>query len=118
MLAMVIASMGLFGLSMFTARQRTHEIAVRKALGARIPDILKMYARDFLVLTIAANVLSIPLVVVIMRNWLENFAIRTSLPPLLFIGTMAVSAGIVILTITFYSYRLARVNPAETLRYE
>jgi putative ABC transport system permease protein len=118
MLAMVIASMGLFGLSMFTARQRTHEIAVRKALGARIPDILKMYARDFLVLTIAANVLSIPLVVVIMRNWLENFAIRTSLPPLLFIGTMAVSAGIVILTIMFYSYRLARVNPAETLRYE
>jgi len=118
LLAMLIASLGLFGLSMFTARQRTHEIGVKKALGAKSLDILKMYAWDFLLLTLLANLVSIPLVVYMMKRWLENFAVRTTLHPGLFFLTIVISAFIVILTILFYSFRLARVNPAHTLRYE
>ena len=117
-LAILIATFGLFGLSMFTARQRTHEIGIRKALGAFSIDILKMYARDFLILVVLANLLSIPLSVYLMNKWLSNFAYQTGIQADTFLLTFIFSVVIVLLTIIYYAQRLASVNPAHTLRYE
>jgi len=117
-LAILIASFGLFGLSMFTARQRTHEIGIRKAIGAFSIDIIKMYAKDFLILVVLANLLSIPLSIYLIKEWLGNFAYQAGIQADTFLLTFVFSVMIVLLTIIYYAKRLASVNPAHTLRYE
>ena len=75
-LAIVIACMGLFGLSMYTARQRTKEIGIRKVLGASIAGIGLLLSKDFMKLVVIASVISFPLAWWAMNNWLQDFAYR------------------------------------------
>ena len=75
-LAIAIACMGLFGLSVYTARQRTKEIGIRKVLGASVAGIAVLISNEFLKLVIIASLISFPVAWWIMHNWLQDFAYR------------------------------------------
>ncbi len=117
-LALFIASLGLFGLLAYLAERKTKEIGVRKALGARFYDVFKLLSREFIWLIILANAIAWPVAWLVGNAWLENFTKRISLGPRLFI-LAGVGALTIAISITFYrAYRASITNPASTLRYE
>jgi len=117
-IAIVIAILGLFGHSLFTAAQRTREIGIRKVHGATAPDIMGLFGRDFFMVTLIANIIACPVTILIMRKWLQNFEYKATLSGWLFLFSLLISLGIVILTVLAHSLRVAKVNPADTLRYD
>lgn len=117
-LAIIIACMGLFGLSAFIADQRTKEIGIRKILGAGIPDIILLLSRNFVLMVITSFVVAVPIAFLVMSHWLEKFAYRVRLDPGIFIMTGVSALLIAILTISMQSVRAALSNPVESLRQE
>lgn len=118
LLAIVVACLGLFGLASFTAEQRTKEIGVRKVLGARIPSLLGLLTREFLLLVVMANVIGWPIAYYLSHVWLQNFAYRVAPDPLLFLLTGAVALAIALLTVGQQALRASLRNPVDALRYE
>lgn len=118
LLAVVIACVGLFGLAVFTADQRTHEFGVRKVLGASINDIVKHFSYDFMRLIGVAIVLAVPLSIMAVNSWLQGFADRISLSAGGFILSGILALIIAFFTIFFQALRTGRLNPVETLRNE
>ena len=117
-LAIIIACLGLFGLTSFLATQRTKEIGIRKVLGSTVPNLVYLISRDFLSLVLLSNVIAIPLSFWVMRNWLQNFAYRTSIGVTAF-AIAAVSALIIaFLTVSYQAIKTALINPSKALRYE
>ncbi|MCK4814234.1 hypothetical protein KA005_00570, partial [bacterium] len=117
-IAIVIAILGLFGHSLFVARQQTREIGIRKIHGALTKDILRFYGRDFIMTTIAANILACPITIFVMQKWLQNFTYQASIGIVIFLLSFLVSLIVVVVTIISQSLNAASVNPAKTLRYE
>ena len=117
-LAVLIACLGLFGLASFTAEQRTKEIGIRKVLGASAPQITLLLCKEFFVLVLLANIISWPVAYFIMRNWLQDFAYRTSLGMLTFVLTMVLALVIALLTVSFQAVKAAVANPVDALKYE
>ena len=117
-LAIVLACMGLFGLSTFIVENRINEIGIRKVFGASTPGIVFMFSKDFLKILIAANIFAVPLVYYVMNRWLENFAYRISIGATFFIITALVTIGVAFVTISSRAVKAALSNPAETLRSE
>jgi putative ABC transport system permease protein len=117
-LAIVIACLGLFGLSSLTAIQRTKEIGVRKVLGASIPGILGLVGKDYVYLMLIAISISIPLASWAMNAWLENFQNRISLNWYIFALPGLAVIFIALATVSLHTWKAARVNPAKSLRYE
>ncbi len=117
-LAVVIACLGLFGLSSFTAERRTKEIGVRKVLGASIPNLFGMLSSEFVRLVIVANVLAWPVAYIAMNTWLGGFAYRVDLGWATFILAGVLAMGIALLTVSFQAVRAATANPVESLRTE
>lgn len=113
-----IACLGLFGLSSFTAEQRTKEIGVRKVLGASIPNILLLLTREFSKLVLIASLIAWPLAYFIMNNWLQNFVSRTSIKLETLVISAVLALGIALLTVSYQSIRAAAANPVDSLRYE
>lgn len=118
LLATFIACLGLFGLSSLMASQRTKEIGVRKVLGASVGGILGLVSRDYLVLLGVAILLAVPASAWIMSLWLRDFASRIPLSWLIFALPSLGIVLIALLTVSFHTFRVARVNPATSLRYE
>ncbi|CAN5222636.1 ABC transporter permease [soil metagenome] len=118
LLAVVIAAFGLLGIAALNFRQKTKEISVRKVLGASLPSLMALLMRDFTRLIILAIVLATPLCWWMMNRWLENFAFRTVINPLVFVGSGALLVLIAWGTLTFLTLKIARTNPAETLKSE
>lgn len=114
----VVCSIGILGLSAYSALRRTREIGIRKVLGASVADILFMLGRQYLVLTITAMMLALPLAYSIMHRWLEGFAYHVPLTWTVFIipGLFLVSATL--LLVAAQSLRTARANPSRSLRYD
>jgi ABC-type antimicrobial peptide transport system permease subunit len=117
-LAIVIACMGLFGLSSFMAEQSTKEIGIRKVHGASIINIIKKLSIRFILLVLIANGVVLPLAYYLMNQWLNNFAFRTKIQIPMFLMTTAVSIIIAFLSVSYQSIKAARANPVEALRYE
>jgi len=117
-LAIFVACLGLFGLSLFTTAQRTKEIGVRKVLGASIPDILLLLSKDFLRLVLLANVLALPLAWWSINRWLEEYAFRIDVQPWLFVIPAVLVLIIALLTVSTQTWKAARANPVKALRYE
>jgi putative ABC transport system permease protein len=117
-LAIFIASMGLFGLSLFTVEQRTKEIGIRKILGAPITGMLGLLTKDFVKLILVSNLFACPIAYFIMNKWLQNFAYRIALDWQIFIFTGALSLMIAFVTLSVQTLRAALANPVESLRYE
>lgn len=117
-LAIFIASLGLFGLTSFTVEQRTKEIGVRKAMGSSIAGIYVVISKEIIILISISALIAWPLIYYIAGNWLENFYYRISLGAFSFIAGLTIALGIAVLTISYKIMRAARVNPAQSLKYE
>lgn len=117
-LAILIACMGLLGLAMFTAEQRTREIGIRKVLGASVGGILGLLTRDFLKLVVLSILVASPLAWWMMNKWLQDFAYRTSISWTVF--AMATGAALVtaVVTISVQAIKSAKANPVKSLRTE
>jgi putative ABC transport system permease protein len=113
-----VACLGLFGLAAFAAEQRTREIGIRKVLGARIPDILKLLNWQFVKSVLMANLIAWPVAYLLMSNWLQNFTVRVDLGPLLFIGAGVITLLVAVLTVSSQAYKVARTAPIHALRTE
>ena len=117
-LGLIIACMGLFGLAAFMMEQRTKEIGIRKVLGADIFQIVAMLNKDFLKLIMISFVISLPLGWFLANNWLENFAYKITIGPVIFITTAVIAFGIAVLTVSYKSIKTATANPVNSLRGE
>lgn len=116
--AIFISCLGIFGLASFMAEQKTKEIGVRKVMGASVPTIVRMFSAEFTKLVIIGNILAWPLAYYAMNKWLGNFAYHTKLAWWMFALGAVLSIVVVIITISYQSYKAATKNPAESLRYE
>jgi putative ABC transport system permease protein len=116
--AVVLASLGLLGLAVFTAERRTREIGVRKVMGASRVDILRFIAWQFARPVLIANLVAWPVAWFFMRRWLEGFAYHIVLGPLAFLSASALALTIALLTVTGHAVAVSRARPVEALRYE
>ncbi|HTI09354.1 MAG TPA: ABC transporter permease [Puia sp.] len=117
-LAILLATLGLIGLTLFTIERRTKEIGVRKVLGATPGNILGLVSKDFIRLTALASLIAFPLSWWLVHRWLDNFAYRTSINVGIFFMTEAVIVLIAFSVISLLTLRAALVNPIKTLRTE
>lgn len=117
-LAIIIASIGLFGLAAFTAEKRTREIGIRKVLGATTAGLVGLLSRDFLKLVAFANLLAWPLAWLAMQYWLENFAYRIELGVGMFFLAGGLAMIIAFAALGVQVLRAALANPIDSLRYE
>ena len=117
-LAVVIGCLGLFGLAAFTAERRTKEIGIRKVLGARTRDILRLLVWQFSRPVLVANLIAWPIAWWVMRGWLNGFDTRISLTPVPFLAAGLLAMLIAIATISAHAWRVARTSPIRALRYE
>ncbi len=116
--AIVVACLGLFGLSSFSALQRTKEIGIRKALGAKMSGIMFILTKEFLQLILIANLIAWPVIYLIMDGWLNNFATRISIGITVFLFAGLLVVVIAILTVGYKTFVTAKSNPIHALRYE
>jgi putative ABC transport system permease protein len=117
-LAIIIACLGLFGLASYMVEQRTKEIGIRKVFGASEIIILRLIARDFLILVSIGIVIAVPIAYYFMSNWLQNYVYRTSIGiPLLFTAA-GITILITFLTISFKAYQASVLNPANSIKTE
>jgi len=117
-LAVIVACLGLFGLASFTAERRTKEIGIRKVLGARTRDIVRLLVWQFSKPVIVANLIAWPVAWWVMRGWLNGFDTRIGLGPSPFLLAGGVALAIAIGTVAGHAIRIARANPIHALRYE
>ncbi|QAY76822.1 ABC transporter permease [Sphingosinicella sp. BN140058] len=116
--AVSISCLGLFGLAAFTAERRTKEIGIRKVLGARIRDIVRLLTWQFSKPVVLANLAAWPVAWWAMRNWLNTFDVRVPLTPGPFLLAGLLALAIAIGTVAGHAIRVARLNPIQALRYE
>jgi putative ABC transport system permease protein len=117
-LAILIASMGLMGLSIFMTERRTKEIGIRKVNGSSVSEIVKLLNFIFIKWVGLAFIIATPIAYYASQQWLQNFAYRTTLSWWIFILAGLIALFIVMLTVSWQTYKVARRNPVEALRYE
>lgn len=116
--ALLIAAFGLFGLTLFVARSRTHEIGVRKVFGSSGDAIVFSFLRNNFLMVLVAEILSIPLTLYFLNRWLNNFPYRVGIGWWVFVIAFAIATLVVLATVFIHSRKASRVNPVEALRYE
>ena len=117
-IAIFIACMGLFGLVSYVALRRTREISIRKVLGATQFDVLKVLSADFFVLLGISAVLATAFGIWFSKQWLEGFAYKTTVSPMVYVVAILTVAVISLLTIGYRTVKVNRTNPAKTLKDE
>jgi len=117
-LAVFIACLGLFGLAAFNAERRTKEIGVRKVMGSSVWGIVLLLTNDFSKLVLLSNLIAWPVAWFAMTRWLENFAYRIDLTPLVFIGSSLIALCIAWVTVGGTAAKAASRRPVLALRYE
>ncbi len=117
-LAIFISCLGIFGLASFMAERRTKEIGIRKVLGASISHIVMLLSKEFSRWILLANVIAWPIGWFAMHKWLQNFAYRSSLNPLLFLLAGMLSLVIAALPVSYQAIKAAVADPIDSLRYE
>lgn len=117
-MAVIIASLGLFGLSSFTSEQRTKEIGIRKALGATEPNLIYLLCKEFMILVGVSSIIAWPISYYFMSGWLEGFAYRFDLGLSIFLFSGLLAVVISLLTVSYQAIKAAIANPIKSLRYE
>jgi len=115
-LAIVIACLGLLGLTSFSVERRTKEIGIRKVLGATVTSVVLLIVHEFVWLILLALVVATPLTWFFIERWEQNFTLQAAINPLRFISAGMVVFTIAWLTISFLSFRAANANPTKALR--
>ena len=113
-----ISCMGLFGLSLFTARQKTKEIGIRKVLGASVSNIVMLLSKDFVVLILLALLIASPVAWYCMSRWLQDFTYRISISAWIFLAAGVAALSIGLLTVSVQAVQAAVANPVKSLRTE
>lgn len=117
-LAILIACLGLFGLSSYMTLQRTREIGIRKVMGASILNLMALLSQDFLKVIAFASIIILPILYYVLKNWLQNYAYQMEIHwwllalPVVLVWLMA------FITISFQTIKTAFANPVKSLRYE
>jgi putative ABC transport system permease protein len=117
-IAMIICSLGLYGLSSFMAQRRFKEIGIRKIMGASVRQIVTMMSAEFVKLVLIAFVIAVPIAWYGMSQWLEGFAYKVPIEWMVFALAGLVALAIALVTISFESIKAAMGNPVESLRSE
>jgi putative ABC transport system permease protein len=117
-LAIFIASLGLYGLTSFTVEQRTKEIGIRKIQGANIPKIIYLMLKESTIMIAIATVIGWGISYLYLSKWLENYSYRIKLSPFDFLISLGIVLLISWLTISYWTLKATRISPAEALRYE
>jgi len=117
-LAIFIACLGLLGLVAFSAQQRTKEIGIRKVMGASVPQIMLLLSKDFAKLVLIAVVIATPIAWLGMHYWLQDFAYRITINPLIFVVAGLLALLITLFTVSFLTRKAALSNPVKSLRSE
>ncbi len=118
MLSILIACLGLVGLSSFIAEQRRKEVGIRKVLGATTSGILTLFSKGFVKLTLIAFLFSAPIAYYALERWLEAFPYRISLEPWIFLLAGSIALVATVATIGLQTLRSALAKPVDSLRYE
>ena len=117
-LSLLIASLGLFGLSIFVVERKVKEIGIRKVLGASVPGIVTLLSGDFLRLVLLAAIIASPLAWYFMHEWLQDFAYRINISWWIFVAAGITALLIALITISFKAIKAAIANPVKSLRTE
>ena len=117
-MAVIVSCLGVFGLSAFSAEQRTKEIGIRKVLGAGMFRIVTLLSGDFLKLVAVAILIASPLAWWATNKWLQSFAYRTDISWWMFAAGGAISVFVAMITVSFQSIKAAAENPVKSLRRE
>lgn len=115
---LLIAAFGLFGLTLFIARSRIKEIGIRKVFGSSESSIVYTFLLNNLILVITAILISIPVTIHFMVEWLNNYAYQTDINWIVFVFSFVIAAFVVLLTVFLQSYKASMANPVEALRHE
>ncbi len=116
--AIIISSLGLFGLAAFTAERRKKEIGIRKVLGQSAPQVVRMLSGEFIKLVLISIALATPVAYLLSNSWLSGFAYHIELKVWYFLGAGLMALSIALATVAGYSIRTANINPVETLKEE
>lgn len=117
-LGIVVACLGLFGLSSYMTVRRAKEIGIRKVMGASVANMVVLLSRDFLKLVLAAGIIAAPLSWYIIQQWLQGYATRIGMSWWLLLAPLALTLTLALLTVSFQTLKTALVNPSRCLRYE
>ncbi len=117
-IAIFIGCMGLYGLSAFMLQARVKEMGIRKVMGASTLRIMGIMGYEFAILVLISNAVAWPISFYAMSKWLQGFPYQTNLSILYFIIAMVISLLIAFLTVSYHSWKTARTNPVESLKYE
>ena len=118
LLAILISIIGVFGLTMFESEYRRKEIGIRKVFGSSTKEILMMFWRRYLYILLGCFVVAAPIGYLVGRHWLEGFAVRTAISPLLFLVSFLLITLITMLTVTYQSWKNANENPINSIKTE
>ena len=113
-----VACLGLFALAAFTAEQRTKEIGIRKVMGASVSSLAVMLSREFTKLVLIAFLPAAVAGWYVSNHWLESFAYRVTINPVIIISSGVVAIFVAWITVSFQSIKAATSNPINSLRYE
>lgn len=117
-IAIFISCLGLYGLVLFMAAQKTKEVGIRKVLGASVGNIIYLFSKEFTLLIIVAFAVAVPVAYYMMSNWLNNFAYRIHLSPWVFLLAVVSSVVIAWITVGYKAVKAAMANPVKSLRSE
>jgi putative ABC transport system permease protein len=117
-LGLFIAFLGLFGLALFSAEQRTKVIGISKVLGTKVSSIIILLAKEFVKWVTMGIVIAFPIAYYAMDRWLQNFACRTSISLCIFVVSTTLALVIALITVSFQFIKAATANPVDSLRYE
>ncbi len=117
-LAIFISCLGLLGLAVFTAQQRSREIGIRKVLGASVGSLFGLLSKQFLALVFIAFLIAVPIAWGVMSNWLQDYAYRITISWWMFLIAGAFAVAIALITVSFQAIKAATANPVKSLRTE
>jgi putative ABC transport system permease protein len=116
--AIFISCLGLLGLALYMAEQRSKEISIRKVLGADLRNILVLLNKDFIKLVLIANVIAFPVAYIFARKWLQKYDYKIDITLWPFLLALLLSLLIALLTISLQTFKVAKANPVDALKYE
>jgi putative ABC transport system permease protein len=117
-LAILIACMGVYGLVAFITSSRTHEVGVRKVMGAGMMMISGLFASEFLILIGISNLMAWPLGYWMIRNWLQSFPYQVEFALWPYLTGLIITLLLALISMTYHIINAIRMQPADSLRYE